>query len=534
MIGLLAALVAGPAHAQSAPDNWKFTLDGYFRTRGYVYAGLFPGQAKPGTMFMSRARLQPGLDFEDRAKFFMTIDALDGVVWGDNQSVASTALFAGDPTTTGLGGTDMDALKLKRIWTEFRVPVGVVRVGRQGSHWGMGLLANEGNGFDDPFGENHYGSTYDRVLFATRPITIAQTIMGKKHAKEIPLLAVVAVDRLVEDPLIQYYGYQCDPEDPDDDARCADTDDHGFTEERDADRRQDTWWVDTQDDVWEMVYAAIYRGEGLKLGKTVGDLTAGVYVVNRMQQETDSNVVIVDGYVKAEVSNVLVEGELLHIGGKTEAITLGNPDPDVENPLYKEANIWGYAVKAGYQSEGLTALLEHGYASGDSNVDDVQFTGRPLHPDYNVGILLYEEVMARVTAATWGDAAAGLWSNGGVYNSRYLYPQVRYRPLKNWELSGAFLVAFPDQPDGVRIYCAETDEVDCLATPATSSILGWETDFALKHKWHDHMNFSLEAAYAHVTDRVPLESAGLAFKVTDDGKEVGNFFTVQSRIAYEF
>lgn len=531
MIALLAALAA-PAFAQGAPDNWDFTLDGYFRTRGYIYSGFFPGQARPGTLMVSRARIQPGLNFEERAKFFMTVDAFDGVVWGDNQSVASTALFAGDPTVTGVDGQEMDPLELKRMWMEFKIPVGLFRVGRQGSNWGMGLLANEGNGFDDSFGENHYGSTYDRFIFATRPVTIAQTIAGKKNAREIPLVAAVGVDRLVEDPLIQYFGYDCDPEDPDDDARCAATDDHGTTEERDASQRSDLWWVDTQDDVWEMVYVLIYRGDGVKLGNTVGDVTAGVYAVNRRQQETDSNVLILDAYTKVEVAKILLEGEVLHIGGETRAITLASDDP--EDPLYKKADIWGYVARGGYQDEVFTALLEHGYASGDSTPTDADFTGRPLHPDYNVGLILYEEVFARVTAEKWGDEAKGLWSNGGVYNSRYLFPQVRYRPLKNWELSGAFLVAWPDEPDGSRILCAEYDDVECVATPATAKTLGWEADFAVKHRWHDHVNFAVEAGYAHVTDRVPLDSVGLDYKVDAKGREVGNFFTLQSRIAYEF
>ncbi len=526
-------LAAGLAHAD-APDNWKFTLDGYYRTRGYVFADLYEGQAKPGTLLMSRLRLQPQLNFEDRAKFFVTVDALDGAVWGDNASLASTALFAGDPSVTGFTGSAVDPVKVRRAWMEFKVPVGLLRVGRQGSNWGMGLLANEGNGFDDGFGENNFGSTYDRAIFATKPVSIAQTILGKKGAKEVPLVVAVGVDRLVEDPLIQYYGYSCDADDyPDGDPRCAEYEDHGSTDERDTSQRSDTWWVDTQDDVWEMIYVLVYRGEGVQLGKkTVGDITAGVYAVNRIQQETDSNVLIIDGYVKAEVLGGYFEGEILHIGGETRAITLASASDT--DPYYKNADIWGYVVRGGYQDETLTAFLEHGYASGDDDPTDDHFTGRPLHPDYNVGLLLYEEILARTTAYAWGPDAQGLWSNGGVYNSRYLFPNIRYRPLPPWELSAAFLIAFPDKPDGSRVLCADYDEVECVSTPASAKTLGWEIDAAVKHKFHDHINFTLESAFAHATDRLPLKAAGLGYTVNKDGAEVGNYFTIQSRIAYEF
>jgi len=543
MVGLLLGigLLTGTAQAD-APDNWKFSLDGYYRTRGYVFAGLYEGQTKPGTFLAHKLRLQPQLNFEDRAKFFMMIDGLDGVVWGDNASLASTALFAGDPSATGYEGGEITPIQLKRVWMEFKIPVGLLRVGRQGSNWGMGALANEGNGFDDAFGENRYGSTYDRAIFATKPVSIAQTIMGKKGAKEVPLIAAIGVDRLVEDPLIQYYGYECDADDPDD--GCSDPEeDHGFSEERDASNRANTWWVDTNDDVWEMVYVLLYKGEGVKLGKELrGDINAGLYAVNRVQKESDSNVLILDGYAKEEIANTYFEGEIYHIGGTSRAITLaGVYDPSgVEDPLLKNVNIWGYIARAGYQDEALTAYLETGYASGDDKAADADFTGRALNPDYNVGLILYEEILARVTSETWSEEAKGLWSNGGVYNSRYIYPTVKYRPLPNWEIVGAFLVAWPDKPDGSRIFCSEDDKdgqgnpLECAQYKATKDTLGWEADLAVKHKFHDHVNLAMEAGYAHATDRLPLETTGLKYETDDKGSIYGNYFTFQTRIAYEF
>jgi hypothetical protein len=537
---IAALLAAAGLAAAEAPDNWKFGLDGYYRVRGHAFYDLFDGQAAPGTYMTHRIRMQPSLNFEDRAKFFMTLDMLDGVLWGDNMSKASTSLFAGDPSNTGIDGLEVEAVQLKRAWMEFKVPVGLLRVGRQGSNWGMGLLANEGNGFDDTFGENKSGSTYDRVIFATRPITVATTVAnmvsGKGKVRDIPLITAVGVDRLVEDPLIQYYGYGCDPNDAADrEAGCAASEDHSFTEERTEDRRNGTWWVDNQDDVYEMVYVLIYRGDDTKLGPNlVGDITAGVYVVNRVQAETDSDVLIIDGYAKTEIAGTLFEAEVLHIGGTTRAITLASAATP-EDPLYKEADIWGYVVRAGWQNEQFTGVFEHGYASGDDDPTDGAFTGRPLHPDHNVGLLLYEEILARITAAQWGTGAKGLWSNGSVYNSRYIFPNVRFRPLTNWEIIGAFLVAWPDKPDGVRIYCNEADAGYCTAgAKATSDILGWEADLAIKHKFADHINFTLEAGMAHATDRLPLEASGLHHETGDDGTVSGNFYTVQSRIAYEF
>ncbi|MBM4393251.1 MAG: hypothetical protein FJ090_19165 [Deltaproteobacteria bacterium] len=533
---LLLALVASEARAD-APDNWKFSLDGFYRLRAYDFIDLYEGQAAGGTYLTHKVRLQPQLNYEDRAKFFMMVDMLDGVLWGDNQSLASTALFAGDPSYTGIDGTEVEPIVVRRAWTEFKVPVGLIRAGRQASHWGMGLLANDGNGFDDTFGENKFGSTYDRILFATRPITVATTVAnmvnGKSKVRDIPLIAAIGVDRLVEDPLIQYYGYTCDPETSDDDTRCSADDDHSWTEAREDEYRSDAWWVDTQDDVYEMVYVLVYRGEDVQFSESLkGDLTAGFYIVNRIQAETESDVLIIDGYVKSEVANTYFEAEMLTIRGGTRAITLD--DAEAEDPILKNADIWGYVLRGGYQDQKYTALLEYGYASGDDKPTDTEFTGRPLHPDHNVGLLFYEEIMARVTAEVWGEKARGLWSNGGVYNSRYIYPNVRFRPLPNWEIIGAYMMAWPDKPDGSRVRCAEGDDVECTAYTATSDYLAWEADLGIKHKWADHVNFTLEAGYAHVTDRIPLKTTGLQYETDDEGREYGNFWTVQSRIAYEF
>ncbi|MCB9779964.1 MAG: hypothetical protein H6742_15475 [Alphaproteobacteria bacterium] len=567
------ALLAATAPAHAAEDDWKFELEGYYRTRAYIFAGglfgnkdvkFYDGQEHDARMLVQRLRLQPGVNFQDRAKFFMMADVLDDVVWGDNQSAASTALFAGDPTSTGYGGTTdgqaRDTFRLKRAWMEFKVPVGLVRVGRQPSSWGMGLLANSGDGFDDVVGENHGGSTYDRAIFATKPIAIAQTIAGKEPA-DIPLFFAIGVDRLVEDPLIQYYGFKCQTANSDGstikegddnyDARCDPdgegfhTVEHDFDEDRTDDQRTRTWWIDQDDDVMEMVYALIYRGEGLDIGGSKADLTVGGYMVNRIQDETASKVLIADAYVRFLWKGIYLEGEGLTIQGKTAAIALpgavdatqtGQTDPDtgLDKALTKNANIWGYVVKGGYQQELYSVIFEHGFASGDDNPADAEFTGRPLHADYNVGLLLYEEVLAHVTAATWSDAASGLWSNGGVYNSRYIYPQATWKPMDGWEVTGAWLMAWPHKPDGSRILCAPDDEVACEEFGATAKSIGWEADLALKHRFHNHVLFSLESAYARTTDRLPYETVGLHFKTTDDGKRVGNFYTLQSRIAYEF
>lgn len=542
--GLLTLAAVGVVSAAHAEDDFDVDIQGYYRTRGYVFSNLFADQPTAGRYIQHRLRVQPVFNYNDVAKFAFMADVIDDTVWGDNEDRASTALFANDPSMTGISGQATDVFRIKRAWIEFDVPVGVMRIGRQPSHWGLGLLANGGDGFDDSFGENHQGNNFDRILFATRPIAVGQAIMGREDS-DIPFFMGVAMDRLVEDPLTQYYGFQCTAgltEGVDDgyDVRCdADGDgvteiEHDYTEDRDAANRPDDWWVDGNDDVYELVMLAIYRGEQLNY-LNGGDLTLGAYAINRQQAETNSKVWIYDAYARFLAYGIYAEGEVLNIRGQSAAIALPgtvNYDPD-SPPLLKDVDIWGYVSRLGYRYSDLAAItLEHGYASGDANVADELFTGRPLHPDYNVGLLLYDEILSRVTAYTWTETADGLWSNGGVYNSRYLFPTAEVHFLdNNWSFLSGFLVAWPDRPDGSRILCAEGDEVDgepldCALYEATASTLGWEVDAAIKGRFHEHMLFSLEAGYAKVTDRIPVANIGL--------NPDAAFFTLQSRLAYEF
>jgi hypothetical protein len=537
----------------SAKD-FKIDLTGYYRVRGYVYGakfgedkpvtgGLFNNQPTSGRFMNQRLRVGVKFGWKDVASLNVHFQALDDVVWGDNADIGSNPLFAEQGSYTGIDGLENPNFEVFRAWAEMKVPLGLIRVGRQSSHWGLGLLANHGDGFDDDFGENHFGNQFDRFLFATNPIAIAQAFTKKQERKTPQLNVVVAVDRLVEDPLTQYYGYKCTPGidrevDPARyDVRC-DSDGDGYTDRdhdyvddtRTADQRRPDWWVDQKDDVWEMVYALLYRGKDIRYFGGVGDLTAGAYLIHRRQKETDSDVIVADLYLDAFIHHVGLQFEGVGIWGKTRALPL--PDSTQDDPLAKRAAIMGYAARLFYEQPYWKVLFESGYASGDNQANDALFTGRSLHPDYNVGLILYEDVIAQVTSRLWGDNARGLRSNGGVYDSHYINPRVYAYPLPNWQVIAGVLAVWPHKADGAIVRCGPDDPAEwgCAARDAKSDMLGYEVDLAIKHKWQDHLNFTLETGWAHATDRLALAAAGL--NVNENG--AGNFWTLQSRIAWEF
>ena len=142
------------------------------------------------------------------------------------------------------------------------------------------------------------------------------------------------------------------------------------------------------------------------------------------------------------------------------------------------------------------------------------------------------QVLSRVSR--YNSLSTTLGSNGGVYNSTYIFPNVRYALNQDWQVIGAFLMAWPDQPDGDTIRCSRDDaSARCQENVeraseddiATASHLGWEVDMALKGKFAGKMGLSLEAGIANITDRIPVAKAGLQ---ADD-----LMYTVQLRLSYD-
>ena len=63
------------------------------------------------------------------------------------------------PPTAGINGFQ-NSVQVNRVWAEYNTPVGQLRFGRMGSQWGLGMVANSGDGID-----SDYQSTIDRVMF---------------------------------------------------------------------------------------------------------------------------------------------------------------------------------------------------------------------------------------------------------------------------------------------------------------------------------------------------------------------------------
>jgi uncharacterized protein (TIGR04551 family) len=196
------AQMAGQAAAQSWQEEVTeekrklelFVPNGYFRVRPELYnkfdlnrgpdAGgyyLYPhstvsfGERTTAGINM-RFRFEPTLNVSEEVRIKMQVDAFDNLVWG---STPAYGLAMGDrdtftvfsstqaPPTSGINSV-RDSIAVKRVYGEVATPVwgGILRFGRMGSHWGLGMLHNDGNCLDCD-----HGDTVDRIMFVAEPFS---------------------------------------------------------------------------------------------------------------------------------------------------------------------------------------------------------------------------------------------------------------------------------------------------------------------------------------------------------------------------
>jgi uncharacterized protein (TIGR04551 family) len=169
-------------------------LNGYFRVRPNLYDDLWLGWTQPDnlgywlfpksyqdpnekTILSSdmRFRVEPTFNVSEDIKLKSQFDVLDNVVLGSTPAGPWSDLSAGAAGSQSVilsnsqnppvaaGNVLPDSIVAKRIWAEVMTPVGQLRFGRMGSHWGLGIFQNDGNCLDCD-----YGNTVDRIMFVAK------------------------------------------------------------------------------------------------------------------------------------------------------------------------------------------------------------------------------------------------------------------------------------------------------------------------------------------------------------------------------
>jgi len=151
----------------------KFDLDQPPDRSGYR---LFPRPDDNGHTIAGvnmRFRFEPTLNISEEVRIKSQIDMLDDLVWGSTPQYAyirQNRIDLGITNTTqvppvpGVNSTQSN-LAVKRVWGEVATPLGLLRFGRMGDQFGLGIVHNDGNCLDCD-----YGVTVDRFQFVAEPL----------------------------------------------------------------------------------------------------------------------------------------------------------------------------------------------------------------------------------------------------------------------------------------------------------------------------------------------------------------------------
>jgi len=547
----------------------NFDLNGYARMR-LVHLANTPvfdpstrqtsDAADAGFGFM-RARFNPTISYGDPENpdiaLKMQIDLLDNVVFGDNARLQGTPLFAENPSATALVGADLfgpgdiNDVFVRRLWLEMNVLIGQLRIGRQGSQGGLGILFNDGNGFRNDFGDALTGTTFDRILFLTRPMTVANALAGK-GAEPTPLVWGLGFDWLVEDPILRRSDLptftptpdpETDPENPPPTAP-VDYPPGAFRSDFPYD-----FLADGTDDVNQAFMVLAWLDPDFNDEVNPDDeLTIGSVWLYRYQSLTRSNIFIGDVFYKLRYSFgedtpwLYTEGEFYSILGQSRGVSLiGDFDEGTgRTDSTLTARVWGGAIRAGVEDPTWSSILEAGFSTGQPGqgvVGASTFRQRANNPNYIVGLLLYPVVLAGRTAHGLGQDIQPLWSRGGVWNSKYWLPKIKFRPFDGLEIVTQVVMAWADHLNGPLVNTRQNpDEDTACGVFQRDCFLGWEWDLAIKLDAgeNDNIRWSTELGLMNAGPALADDVTGVDGSTTTLGLRESFLWTLQSRVAFVY
>jgi uncharacterized protein (TIGR04551 family) len=371
-----------------------------------------------------RFRVNPELHISDNLRVFSQIDLLDNLVLGSTPEGYVNRPGNGSYEVVGRGGysptgafastqwapsaginSPQDSIVVKRVWGEYMTPLGVLRFGRMPSHWGLGILANGGDGYD-----SDWQSTSDRIMFMS-------------GFKDLDLYFAGAWDFANEGPISTSLG----------------------------ERQGQPYDLGQLDDVSQYVFVAVRRRNPelqrreLAQGNVV--LNGGLYFVFRNQVlandettpgrapslgESPNNVTeglvrrgaeayIPDLWFQFLYKKFRFEMEAALILGSLENTQRTPGGNDYANEFNPEITGWdirqfGMAAEMDYKAveDRLRLGMGFGYSTGDDDVDSLAPQGQGLqpqrsadrtfstfrfHPDYRVDMIFFRHIMSRVQGA---------------------------------------------------------------------------------------------------------------------------------------
>ncbi len=481
---LLLGLYAPPV--QAASNDLDFGIHGRLRFRHHGLAdfpldstGFLHGQANRG---LGLLRISPYLNKGETFGAKLTLQVLDGQLYGAPSDLAQQNV-GGDQLLSPFVDTPYaDQIFLREAFIRYRFGFGELRVGRMLSHWGLGMVANGGEKEQYAFSDAAIGDISNRVMFLTRPLAPIGGAIGKH------LVLILAGDLVERDDLVD---------------------------------RTDG------DQAIQAVGALAWYGKQLK---------AGVYVAHRRiddhaNDKTRATAVDVYAQWNHDICPNLgfdLAFEAAMIRGETELARFEGADYPLQLQQY------GAVLRTGLTHRPIhtNVQMEAGFASGDNHTRDSTARAFKFDPGYRVGMILFEEVLHRISARTYdhatdpnlmGEPHKGvdlIPTNGSVTNAVYLYPTISYgKDSPGLEASLGFLFAYApaDLVDAYQSALEGGYNQNAYGKANASGVLGYEANIGLGYT---------RTLGKHLTMRVGAEygffKPGAALAAADGVEGLGN------------
>lgn len=385
------------------------------------------------------ARARAGLSWARSSwKVGLELDLVDGQLAGDTWDLP------GDEDARDRherGALTEDGVGLRRAAVEGRLGAIGLQAGLVTSHWGLGMVANDG-AHDPVFGRSDFGDRVLRLRLATRPL----------EGGEGPLMVMLAGDRVVEDDTA-------------------------------------TWSpVDGGQAAWQAVGALLWAEE---------TKTVGLYSVYRHQTEQDgerrTRASVVDLYADAPIPlgewTLRLAGELAIIGGDT---TRSQSYTSREGLDLRSQGFTGLVELRPADAPSF-AMLRAGWASGDGNPDDEFSRDFTFDRDFDVGMVLFDELQGAIEAQAYNqlddpgnaarppEGAEVMVTEGSFRRAVFLQPVVggNFLPWIHLRLGAALSWGSAPPGQAFETYRNGGIPTNHLGQPTSGYALGTELDWAL-------------------------------------------------------
>ncbi len=527
-LAIIVSLVSVSATA-SAID---FTAHGYYRTRGELNWNLDAQKYRSDitrsndrfgliAFNQMRLRLEPIFKINDNISIHSQFDILDNVLYGTESTkqlnshspvVGTLALPAGPGSVSMVGGQagENKALNIRRVWMDILTPIGKLRFGRQASHWGLGIVANDGNDRQGDFGD-----TSDRVSFMTQyPFNDGSSIS-----------MIIAWDIAFESQV-----------DPSIDGLAGAIRDNG---------------QDTHQFAGVLIYErpsfafGMFGGIRRRSGGNGTTTTAIDALGNSVAAGIDGDTLVyfADLYTKYSIKEHDFQLEFVYVGGSIStgvavdaipfSIYTGGSAGDgiISMPANQDLQVIMAAAEiSGAYKWGGEWVLKTGFAEGDASPLSQRITQYGFRPDYNIALLMFN-VPLGTSPSMWGTSAITGNSErlvGGVpvtanFINNAIYVALGYQhhfnvsnsciQCNDLSFGGRGVTAWAHKNPVDLDFQAILNDNALPVIRNSNKWYGFEFDILLEAEFFDHLYTSLEAGIL-----VP----GGAYDVKVDTLQLGN------------